>query len=62
MLDQISNANPIVASGLQGILVSHCQHCGAIGQKEGERVRYDHTDDCLLALNARLQATIKEGD
>lgn len=41
--------------------VGRCRYCGVIGQVcNDDQVKYEHPDECVLALNARLQETLKE--
>lgn len=46
---------------IAGVLnVGQCRYCGAVGEIHNTfQVRHEHTDECVLSLNARLQASLQ---
>ncbi len=45
-----------------GANAGQCTSCGAIGQVKYPNVVYAHTDTCLITLNEKLQASLKESE
>lgn len=49
---------PHMSLGL--VNVGQCRYCGAVGEIHNTfQVRHEHTDECVLSLNARLQASLQ---
>lgn len=63
ILDGLCTANPIVRhiDELFGVNVGRCRYCGVTGHFVGtSQIKHEHPDECVLALNAQLQESLKE--
>lgn len=64
ILDRLCAINAIEPHFENGVNVGRCRDCGAIGQLVYiyQRIKHEHNDECVLALNAQLQALVKGDD